>query len=279
MPSEKAAALASGQAQAQGDKIEGLANGVMTDPSFAPDTHHAEARAEVAGAHAAAFSKRGGQQEKMLLGNLARQLGTDSLVTGESSYARTATEAAAGTLKSANDLTRYALQHGGQTLFAGVKGAATGWQRGLEAVQSENTRRAAAGEKPLSVLESAKMIAGQMEGASQQEALRVYEGLRQAAVGYAKESLGLTPAQAQYYAYQQTNTLGRLMNLGAEQIGLHSPKDEVLRKTILDEERGNAHSADLIARGIAGTARSGNQQYLETVREINRVREFSGERP
>jgi hypothetical protein len=251
----------------------------MIDPSFAPDTHHAEARAEVAGAHTAAFSKRGGQQEKMLLGTLARQLGTDSLVTGESSYARTATEAAAGTLKSANDLTRYALQHGAQTFFAGVKGAATGWQRGLEAVQSENTRRAAAGEKPLSVLESAKMIAGQMEGTSQQEALRVYAGLRQAAVGYARESLGLTPAQAQYYAYQQTNTLGRLMNLGAEQIGLHSPKDEVLRKTILDEERGNAHSADLIARGIAGTARSGNQQYLETVREINRVREFSAKQP
>ena len=279
MPSEKTAALESGQTQAQGDKIEGLVNGVMTSPSFAPDTHHAESRAEVTGARTAAFSKRGGQQEKMLLDNLARQLGTDSLVTGEASYARTATEVAAGTLKSADDLTRYALQHGAQTFFAGVKGAAAGWQKGLEAVQGENARRAAAGERPLSIFESATMIAGQMEGTSRQEALRVYEGLRQAAVGYARESLGLTPAQAQYYAYQQTNTLGRLMNLGAEQIGLHTPKDEALRKAILDEERGNAHSADLIARGIAGTARSGNQQYLETVREINRVRGFSGKRP
>ncbi len=279
MPDQKAATLTGDRVQAQGDNIEGLVNGVMTDPSFAPDTHHADARAQVDGTRTAALSERGQQQEKTLLGNLARQLGTDSLVTGESSYARTATEVAAGTLKAADDLTRYALQHGGQTFFAGVRGAATGWQKGLEAVQNENTRRAASGDKPLSTFESAKMVARHMEGTSQQEALQVYEGLRQAAVGYARESLGLTPAQAQYYAYQQTNTLGRLMNLGAEQLGLHTPTDEALRKAILEEEKGNTQNADFVARAIAGTARSGNQQYLETVREINRVREFSGKQP
>lgn len=279
MPDEKTTGLQPGQAYAIGDGTEGLVSEMMTNEDFSPKSFAANSRAQVDAARDASLTNTGDQQEALLLGNLERQLGTDGLVTGESSHTRTTTEVAAGTLKAANDLTRYALHYGGETWVAGVRGAAIGWQKGLEAVRAENSRRAGVGERPLSLLESGKIVGKHMEGTSQQEAQRVYEGLRQSAVDYAIYNLGLTPAQAQYYAYQQTNTLGRLMNLGSEQIGVHTSKDEELRKAIIAEEKGSARSADVIARAIAGTARSGNQQYLETVRELNRVRQFPGKQP
>lgn len=273
-PDDKGYKLESGDAAARGDGVTGLVWDMFRDPNFSPERFASGARAQVAAERGASLQSMARQQEGLLLGNLERQLGTDSIVTGESAYARTATEFAAGTLKTADDLTRYAVQHGPQTLFAGAKGAVTGLQNGLQAVRVENERRAAAGEQPLSSLETVRIVGGYMEGTSQQEAMQVYEGVRQSAVTYARENLGLSPAQAEYFAYQQTNTIGRLMNLGAEQLGYHTGREQELRQAIVAEEKGNERNADTIARAIAGTARSGNQQYVNAVRALNRVRDF-----
>lgn len=279
MPDAKASQLQAGEAAARGDGLTGLVFDMFRSADFSPERFAADSRAAVVAQRGASLQNMAAQQEALILGGLEKQMGTDSLVTGESSYARTATEVAAGTLKTADDLTRYAVTHGPRTLFAGVKGAVTGFQSGLAAVRAENARRESAGEQPLSIIESARIVGGHMEGTSQQEAMQVYEGLRQSAVTYARENLGLTPAQADYYAYQQTNTLGRLMNLGAEQIGHHTGKEQALREAIVAEENGNARNGGLIARAISGTARSGNQQYLNAVRGLNRVREFPSKQP
>lgn len=107
------------------------------------------------------------------------------------------------------------------------------------------------------------------------EAKRRYEDFRATihdeAVNYAQHQLGLTHAQADLWAAEQTNTFLRTVNAAGAQWGFELENTAHLREAVA-QEIGNPGAAATIADAVVANARTGVGTYSGLVAEYNSAR-------
>src|SRR5581483_9586880 len=115
---------------------------------------------------------------------------------------------------------------------------------------------------------------GYMQG-GWDEAKRRYEDFRTVihdeAVTYAQHQLGLTHAQAELWAAEQTNTFLRTVNAAGANWGFELENTTRLRDAVA-REIGNPTAASTISDAVVANARTGVGTYTGLVAQFNTAR-------
>lgn len=203
-----------------------------------PANQAAAWRSRVQGAADQQLGGIAGQQASQIVDRLRHSLGSDSeglSALNNTNWTRSTVESAFATGKGLQDT----LKQAGMG-FGGLLAAADGFLQGG--------------------WDEAKQRFEDFQGAVHDEA-----------VTYAQQQLGLTQAQAELWAAEQTNTFLRTVNAAGAGWGFELENTGQLREAVADEI-GNAEDAATISDAIVANARTGVASYTGMVEQYNSAR-------
>lgn len=236
MPNASARDLSSGELDRRAWQTDATATSQLLSTNPA-----AQAGAWRAGVRNAADQQIGGiagQQADTIVDRLRHNLGSDSEGLGalnNSNWTRSSVEAAFATGKGIQD----SLKQAGMG-FAGLMVVADGVMEG-----------------------------GWEEGKRRYEDMQAT--IRDEAINYAQDELGLTRAQAELWAAEQTNTFLRTANAAGAPWGFELESTREQREAVA-QEVGNAADASIISDAVVAHARTGVSTYSGLVAQYNSAR-------